>query len=163
MGNGEVNGNKGSSLQSTLEHKRMIVLLMSVVLKELIDRMNAHDNAKMEDPELELFDEFTPKLAHSTYGSDEYKEFLKGLEPALEHHYARYRHHPEHFPDGCKGMNLIDAMEMLVDWKAATLRHNNGNILKSLEINKERFKLEEVTLMDLLQNTVDLFEDHNNA
>ena len=162
MGN-EVSGNKGSSLQSTLDHKRMIVILMSEVLKDLIDRMNVHDNAKMEDPELELFDEYTPKLATCTYGTDEYKSFLEGLKPALAHHYARYRHHPEHFPNGCKDMNILDVVEMFVDWKAATLRHNDGNILMSIAKNKERFKLDEVTLFDILQNSVELFEDHNNS
>jgi hypothetical protein len=120
-----------------------------------------HDNTKLEDPELSLFDEMTPKLAKCTYGSDEYKGFLKELQPALEHHYARYRHHPEHFDNGCKDMNLIDIIEMLVDWKAATLRHNDGNILKSLELNRTRFGLDKVTLYDILMNSVEMFEKHN--
>jgi hypothetical protein len=154
---------KGSSKESILEHKKVISELMNVVVIELLNRAAVHDNAKMEEPELSLFDEYTPKLATSIYGSDEYKQFLKELHPALEHHYARYRHHPEHFSDGCKGMNLLDIIEMLVDWKASSLRHNDGNILKSIEINKDRFLLNQVTLYDILKNSVALFEDYNNV
>ena len=36
-------------------------------------------------------------------------------------------------------MNLVDLIEMLCDWKAATMRHNDGDIMKSIEINQERF------------------------
>jgi hypothetical protein len=152
---------KGSSKESTLEHKRMITELMNTVIVELLERATVHDNAKMEDPELALFDEYTPKLAKCTFGSDEYKTFLKDLQPALEHHYARYRHHPEHFPEGCKDMNILDIVEMLVDWKAASLRHNDGNILKSLESNRTRFGLDKVSLYDIMLNSIELFEEHN--
>ena len=41
------------------------------------------------------------------------------------------------------------------------MRHDDGDIIKSLEINKDRFKLEEVTLYDLLKNTIFQFEIHN--
>ena len=53
---------KGSSKESTLEHKRMIVELINTVIVELLERATVHDNAKMEDPELGLFDEMTPNL-----------------------------------------------------------------------------------------------------
>ena len=61
------------------------------------------DNSKLESPEKELFDEYTPKLKDCTYGSDEYKEFLKGLKVALDHHYANNSHHPEHYENGVNG------------------------------------------------------------
>jgi hypothetical protein len=42
---------------------------------------------------------------------------------------------------------------MLFDWKAATERHADGDIRKSIEINKERFKISE-QLCDIFRNTV---------
>lgn len=36
-------------------------------------------------------------------------------------------------------MNLVDLIEMLCDWKAATLRHDDGDLIKSLKHNQERF------------------------
>lgn len=153
---------KGSSRESTLEHKQMVCSILNDLVVEIMKRGIVHDNSKLEDPEVSLFDAFTPKLASCVYGSKEYQGFLEGLKPALEHHYAHYRHHPEHFKNGCADMNIVDIIEMLVDWKAATLRHNDGNILKSLEFNRTRFKLDEVTLYDILLNSVGLLEQHNN-
>jgi len=37
------------------------------------------------------------------------------------------------------GMSLFDLLEMLVDWKAATERHNDGNLANSIEQNQKRF------------------------
>jgi hypothetical protein len=51
------------------------------------------------------------------------------------------------------GMNLIDLIEMLCDWKAATLRHNTGDIYKSLDINQKRFGYSD-ELKHLFKNTI---------
>ena len=98
-----------------------------------------HDNSKLESPEAEIFEIYTEKLKETTYGSEEYKQFLSEMKPALDHHYKVNAHHPECFEDGIRGMTLIDLTEMLCDWKAATMRHNDGSLLQSLEINQERF------------------------
>lgn len=116
-----------------------------------------HDLSKMDDPELPLFVEYTGKLAKCTYGSDEYKKFLEGLKPALDHHYAKNRHHPEHYTNGIDDMTLVDLMEMFADWKAATLRHNDGNLLKSIDVNSKRFKISE-QLKKIFQNTAELID-----
>lgn len=150
-----------SSQPATLQHKETVQHLTLKIVQMLCKRSMCHDNSKMESPEVELFDEYTSKLKDCTYGSEEYNNFLKELKPALDHHYEVNRHHPEHFKNGCSDMNLIDVIEMLLDWKAATMRHNDGDINKSLEINKNRFKLDKVTLYDILKNTVFYFEIHN--
>jgi hypothetical protein len=54
-------------------------------------------------------------------------------------------------------MNLIDLLELLCDWKSATLRHNDGSIYKSLEINRQRFGYS-YELHQILKNTVDWLE-----
>jgi hypothetical protein len=54
-------------------------------------------------------------------------------------------------------MNLIDLIEMLCDWKAATLRHKNGDIYESLEINSKRFKYDK-QLKNIFKNTIDFIE-----
>jgi hypothetical protein len=105
----------------------------------LLHRGDDHDLSKLESPEREVFDEYTPKLKDSTYGSDEYKGFLVGMGEGLQHHYGVNRHHPEHHADGIQGMTLLDLVEMLCDWKAATLRHADGDLARSIEQNAERF------------------------
>lgn len=127
------------SKADTLLHIKRVNQLLTEAASELIRRANVHDDSKLKSPEKELFDEFTPKLKGCTYGSDEYKEYLKGLKVALDHHYANNTHHPEHYTNGVNDFDLFDLIEMFFDWKAATERHNDGNIYKSIEINKERF------------------------
>ncbi|MFD2922034.1 DUF5662 family protein [Terrimonas rubra] len=136
----------------TLLHIKRVAELMTEAASELIRRANVHDNSKLQSPEKELFDEFTPKLKESTYGSDEYKGFLKGLKVALDHHYAHNSHHPEHYENGINGFNLFDLVEMFFDWKAASERHADGSIYKSIEINKDRFRMSD-QFVDIFTNT----------
>ena len=137
----------------TYNHIQTVQTLLSNVLTDLTDRLLKHDQSKLCSPEVETFDEFTTRLAASTYGSAEYKGFLAGMKPALDHHYAANSHHPEHYPNGIKGMSLMDLTEMLCDWKAATLRHNDGNIWQSVEINQKRFGYSD-ELKTILLNTL---------
>lgn len=142
------------STQDTLKHIRTVQAFISEVTNELQKRMIYHDMSKMSDLEKNIFDEFTPKLKDSTYGSDEYKKFLSEMKVALDHHYKENKHHPEHFDKGIRGMNLIDLVEMLCDWYAASLRHDDGDIYKSIEINKNRFGYSD-DLAEILKNTAD--------
>lgn len=139
----------------TFRHIERVRNLLNKCVSELLHRGERHDQTKLESPEVELFTEFTPKLAGSTYGSPEYEGFRKAMGPALEHHYANNSHHPEHWKNGIDDMSLLDIVEMLCDWKAASERHNNGNIRKSITINADRFKMSP-QLVRILENTADL-------
>jgi len=124
---------------ATYEHIQQVQSILGLIVRELLNRSKNHDQSKLFSPEKEIFDEYTPKLANSTYGSDEYKSFLAAMKPGLDHHYKMNSHHPEHYENGIKDMSLLDVIEMLCDWKAATMRHNDGDIRKSIEINQKRF------------------------
>ena len=87
---------KYNSITDTKKHADRVKELMGELLRDLIDRSLCHDESKMQPPEVTMFDEFTPKLKNSTYGSDEYKGFLKEMGVALEHHYAPNPPHPPH-------------------------------------------------------------------
>jgi hypothetical protein len=139
----------------TFRHIERVRNLLNACVVELLKRGELHDQTKLESPEVEVFAEYTPRLAGCTYGSDEYKGFLEAIKPALQHHYAHNRHHPEHHEHGVNDMNLIDLVEMLCDWKAASERHNDGNIKKSIEINTDRFGLS-WQLAKILENTADV-------
>lgn len=125
--------------EETLKHIAAVRENIRRVSEDLDTRGMDHDQSKLNPPEAEIFEIYTPKLKGTTYGSDEYKQYLKEMKVALDHHYAANRHHPEHFPNGINGMTLIDLVEMLCDWLAATKRHADGDIMKSIEINKGRF------------------------
>jgi len=123
----------------------------------LAERGHRHDASKLDEPELSIMAQSLPKMRATTYGSDEYKAELKAIEPALQHHYANNHHHPEHFsrdaPHPLREMTLIDLLEMLADWVAATKRHDGGDIDKSLIHNRERFGIED-PLYRVLENTI---------
>ena len=146
--------------EETYKHIHNVAKNLNIIIKQLIDRAESHDISKLNTPEAEIFEEYTSKLAGTTYGSDEYKKYLKEMKVALDHHYAVNFHHPEHFTQnpngGIKGMNLVDIIEMLCDWKAATMRHNDGDIYKSIEQNQKRFGYSD-DLKQIFINTVDLF------
>lgn len=168
-----MNYTKEDCISDTQEHIYEVRRRIKSIIHELSSRAQYHDQSKLESPEIEIFTEYTPKLKTSTYGSDEYKGFLKGMGVALKHHYEHNSHHPEHYkkyvcngcfkefkvvqPNWCdvcgysmfqeepdiSQMDLLDIVEMFCDWKAATIRHNDGDILKSIEFNKKRFKYSE--------------------
>ncbi|MEH2033207.1 MAG: DUF5662 family protein [Nostoc sp.] len=57
-------------------------------------------------------------------------------------------------------MNLVDVLEMFCDWYAATKRHNDGNIYKSIEINRKRFAISD-QLTNIFLNSVELVNKSN--
>lgn len=136
----------------TRRHIEVVKSLLSVIIDELQNRAISHDASKLCDPEKATFDEFTLHLKASTYGSQEYQQVLREMSSALDHHYAANSHHPEHYQNGIDGMDLIDIVEMLADWKAATLRHADGDLRKSITINASRFRLSD-QLVGILLNT----------
>jgi len=127
------------STEDTKAHMREVEKLMTIVSDILLERAKKHDLSKLQSPEKEIFDVYTPKLKDSTYGSDEYKKFLDEMKIALDHHYLYNSHHPQFFENGILGMSLISLIEMFCDWWASSKRHNNGDILESIKINQERF------------------------
>ncbi len=137
----------------TKRHIKRVSQFLNDVIVELKNRSLRHDQSKLNSPELEVFEIYTGKLKNTTYGSDEYNQFLKEMKPALDHHYHCNSHHPEHFVDGIKNMNLLDLVEMLCDWLAASERHADGNIFESIKINQKRFGYDDI-LSGIFKNTV---------
>jgi hypothetical protein len=136
----------------TQAHIDLIRKLLNMAAVELLRRGEIHDQSKFSPEEVDVFTEFTPKLKGCTYGSDEYKGFLAEMKPALDHHYAHNRHHPEHFRDGIEGMNLVDVLEMFIDWLASSTRHTDGDVRRSIEVNHQRFNMSP-QLVRIFQNT----------
>lgn len=62
------------------------------------------------------------------------------------------RDHLAEMKSQINGMSLLDVIEMLADWKAAGMRHADGDMVASLEINKKRFVISH-QLFEILKNT----------
>lgn len=143
----------------TYAHILTVQRYLTPFVVELLKRQAGHDQSKLCSPEREAFDALTPKLAGLTYGSEEYRATLREMKPALAHHYAKNRHHPEHGPDGIKGMTLIDLVEMLCDWRAAGERHaDNKGLRHSIEVNQQRFGYSDELKAILLNTAAEMLE-----
>ena len=127
------------SKSATLEHIQEVKRIGEKFVRSLKNRLIVHDKSKLKDPEKPYLDKYSSSLKGSTYMSKEYKEFLKLMGPGLDYHYSHNDHHPQFFKNGVKGMSLIAITEMLIDWCAAVKRHADGDIMKSIEANQERF------------------------
>ena len=151
----------------TRKHQQEVSKLLLIFAQELMKRAMVHDNSKLKSPEREMFIEYTPKLKNTTYGSDEYNKHLEEMKKCLSHHYKVNKHHPEYNDingftfssnnDPIESMDMLDIVEMLLDWLAATQRHADGDIGKSISKNEERFGINK-QLSQVFRNTVALIE-----
>lgn len=142
----------------TQKHIEKVRKYIRFFTDKLTTRGVNHDASKLESPEVEIFAEHTDCLKDLIYDSAEYKEHLAAMKPALDHHYATYRHHPEHFQNGIDDMNLIDLVEMFADWKASSERQKDGNLLLSIEKNAKRFNIS-AQLKQILINTAKTLDE----
>ena len=171
-----------SFVEDTKSHQIKVRRNIASFIEQLTKRSLLHDESKLASPEKELLEKFSKDIKHLVYGSEEYAKSLEEQRPALEHHYANNSHHPEHYgslecnvcfklfpmgyskncnvcgcgqftqrPDIGK-MTLVDLMEMLADWKAASERVRDGSMERSLQVGKSRFNISG-QLMSVLENT----------
>lgn len=149
------------SRPETQEHIERVRHFVGLAVENLRGRAQRHDATKLVSPEVEAFDIATEKLASLEYGSEEYKQSLRDLGPALQHHFEHNDHHPEHYENGVRGMSLMALLEMLCDWRAAServkQRTDDPEKVKTLEAglayNQERFGYSD-ELAEILLNTI---------
>ncbi len=139
-------------VSSTNAHIGRVHELLREFQRGLEFRGNAHDASKLLEPERTLFERAFEDLSVVEYGSNAYRTALVQARQALDHHYASNRHHPEHYADGVDAMTLTDLVEMLADWKAASERRPDADLVQGIEINAERFALTP-QLASILTNT----------
>jgi hypothetical protein len=144
------------STVDTMIHARRVDELLLMVTHTLLDRVTQHDRSKLEPPEKPVYDEYVPKLQASEFGSDEYNELRDRMGEGLAHHYAHNRHHPEFFSDGVAGMTLVDLVELLADWKAATERRGGNGFRHSLEVCQARFGITDQLTAILRNKAIEL-------
>lgn len=148
------------SRPETQAHIGRVRHFVGLAVRNLDARADRHDASKLVSPEVEAFDIATPKLANLVYGSEEYKQSLRDLGPALQHHFTCNDHHPEHFENGVRGMSLMALIEMLCDWRAASERTKQrtddpekvATFASGLAYQKERFGISD-DLYEILLNT----------
>lgn len=144
-------------LKDLVDHKARVAKHLHNAAIELIKRAIVHDNSKFSPEEYEAYEAAFSELQKYAYGSDEFKAALATIQPAIQHHYAVNSHHPEHFENGINDMTLVQLIEMLCDWKAASERSQTDR-QKGMLINKGRFGIGD-QLFGILQRTLIAMEE----
>lgn len=136
----------------TTKHINEVARMMRDTAWKVVERSKSHDASKFESPEREMYEVWRPKLDALDIQSDEYKQTLAQMGEGLKHHYAANQHHPEHFENGIAGMNLVDLLEMICDWKAAAARKNEPVNMKWAS---DRFGIQPDSLLyHVIENTI---------
>ncbi len=144
----------------TMRHIEAVRAFMGEIIQQLLIRSALHDQSKLKPPEEKTFEKYTNLLKKTEFGSNSYKALTKKMKPAISHHFKENRHHAEHFKNGIKGMNLIDIIEMFCDWESSCLRHEDGDIKKSILIMKKKLNLSE-ELYEIFLNTAEMLKSSN--
>jgi len=113
-------------LAETYKHVKKVQKNLNLFIHDLISRGENHDNSKFEEPELSIFAENTEKLGKTVYGSEEYKQLLVEVKPAIDHHYSKNRHHPE-----WSLTNLEETWRDIVGYEGYYKISSRGNIKRN--------------------------------
>jgi len=147
---------KFKNFYETTKHKLWVFYYILKMCFVLLKRAFVHDLSKYSKYEEPYFRKYVSRLKNCKYGTGQYQSLLSAIKPALDHHYSKNSHHPEHHKNGIDDMSYFDILEMLVDWQAAGKRHKGGNLKKSIELNSKRFGYNELMKQRLLKTAQEL-------
>ena len=115
-------------LTTMIRHRDELRIGLQKVTQELERRALAHDLSKLRPDEFEGFVEIQKVAREHVPGSDEYEASMRKSK-CLDLHFSRNSHHPE-FHRGVGEMGWLDIIEMVLDWRAASLTYDNGGVFR---------------------------------
>ena len=154
-----MNDDTTKTIITVLRHITLVREALLSISQNLEKQMLRHDLSKFYEDEFFGFTQINRVAREHKYGSPEYQASLRAVEPnPIKLHYSRNSHHPEHYKNGIDDMSLIDIIEMVADWYAASLTYGQTSFEESLEISIKRFNLspEQIYLVKLIANEIKL-------
>lgn len=134
-------------------HKFWVFCYLSKFCAKLMWRALIHDFSKYGWKESEGFIKTIDQLKDTPYNTPAYHKLMDEIRPSINHHYEKNSHHPEHYKHGILDMDLLDLVEMFFDWKAATKKHSDGSIMRSIANNQDRFNIH-YSISEIFRHTV---------
>lgn len=128
------------TLITMLRHRIAVQRHLRRISQQIEARIVEHDSSKFQEDEFEGFVEINIVARTHPYGSQEYKDSISHNN-AVELHRQRNRHHPEYHQTGVEDMTLVELIEMVCDWKAASETYGQTSFQESLSIQAKRFNL----------------------
>lgn len=129
------------TLLTILSHQVLVRTYLLRLAHQLEERALLHDLSKFSLDEFEGMVSLNSIARGQRLDSPGYKDTLRS--EAIKLHWSRNSHHPEYHKDGIKDMSLLDLIEMVIDWRAASETYKRTSFGESLQIQKERFKMTE--------------------
>lgn len=140
------------------KHKVLLRAILYNLANQLKERADKHDDSKYSKEEKDVFESIDEIKREDFDSYEQYYNCTKPLiQKALDHHYANNRHHPEHFEKGVNDMNLLDVLEMIVDWESsASCRGTKLDV----DYSFKRFKIEP-QLQKIINNTLKILKEED--
>jgi len=132
-------------------HRQSVKLGLQRISDILVNRGDLHDIDKFEEAMFEDFYLNIPKFTNVSFGEIEWENAMESIK-TMNNHYAVSPHHIQHYPNGINGVNLIDLLEMIVDWKSANNAYGDVKLSEALIIQKKRFGIDD-QLYKIIVNT----------
>lgn len=144
------------TIDNVLKHKNSVKNRLKILIEQLRERAEKHDDSKLKEPEVSLLIQMDREPNYE-YGTPEYFDKMERYKGFFEHHYKNNTHHPDHFDSdiakGIEGMDLVDLCEYLVDIISYNENLKVATAIDTLNKQKERFGLDE-QLTQILKNTL---------
>lgn len=146
------------TLVTISRHVRLVQKNLGKIVRQLESRAVGHDLSKLADDEFKGFVTLNNIARNHEYGSPEYKQSLEANKGVIDLHFQRNSHHPEYYQNGVSGMSLVDIIEMVCDWKAASETYGQTSFKDSVDISIKRFNLtpEQTYLVRLIADELEM-------
>lgn len=128
------------TIVTMLQHRGQVAYLLRELARQFEARADLHDLSKFKLDEFSEFVDINRIAREHAFGSKEYNDSLSGNK-AIALHFSRNRHHPEYHEGGVNQMNLVDFIEMVCDWIAASRTYGTTKWEDVITEQKRRFDL----------------------
>lgn len=133
--------NESDFLCDTLLHISEVKENLEQIATQLRQRGESHDRTKLQSLEFDAFVSTREQFKKANYGTPEYQACVDAVKPAVDHHYKNNRHHTAFYANGINDMTLIDIIEMIADWKAASRRSPDKKFVDTLDFAKNKYQI----------------------
>lgn len=149
MTNFEEQESKKDFIEELRLHRSGIGENINHIIRLLEKRIKNHDSSKLKGIEFETYGKY-----HNLRKEEkDSKKITKLMKPGKDEHYKHNRHHLEYFGGDVSKTNLIDLIEIIVDWFTES-EQENTDINKTIEEKSKKYNIP-IPITNILYNTVE--------
>lgn len=150
--------NDDDTLVYIKRHKNRVMYWMTNFALHLLERAAAHDNSKLQEPELSMWRKMDeePRYHYSNDPESQYQKKLQRHQQVFIEHWSHNRHHPEFYNYNPTdfGLDVLDLAEFICDQMLGyktSLGYNQAKV--ALQNAQDRYKFPK-EVYQVIENTV---------